>query len=356
MLQLFLVQLKQRKPIITLLLVLACLISTVPQFFLPDLYDTISGQVPAIRHFYLIPLSSFTHSPEILINHFIGNILVFLLFGSITELLIGSSRFAFISVLTFISTTLINIWHSTDGVAGHGASGICWGYFVFFAFFVIIFYETKGKFIFKDIFLITLLVLMSFYLWGIPLLEVVVLGHNFFENFGQVLHLISMIVVVPFVLLWRKSIEHRVLQILNGEEIYQKNVLKNLPSLLLVGILLINVYGTIETVRFTNKYSAPLISHINPPKGTSVTDMPERIIINFKYPVLIHSEKLITTSINYETQEPPSFRTAWIDEQTMEIRFSRRFQEKENLMLGYLMTINTKEGIQFKDVTRIEYK
>lgn len=356
MLKLLLVQLKQHKPILTLLLVLACLISTVPQFFLPDLYDTISGQIPAIDHFYLIPLSSFTHTPEILINHFFGNLLVFLLFGSITELLIGSSRFAFISVLTFTSTTLVNFWHSTDGVAGHGASGIGWGYFVFFGFFAIILYEIKGKLIFKDIFLLLLFVVMIFCIGGIPLLEVLVLGQTFFQNFGQVLHLISMLVVVPFVLFWRKRIEHRVVEILEGVEIRQKSGLKTFPSLLLIGLLLINVYGTVVTVRFTTKYSAPLISRIDPPEGTSITEIPERITIHFTYPVLIHSEELITTSINYETKEPPSLKAQWIDEKTMEVVFSRKFQEKETLLLDYLLTINTKEGIPFKDVIRLDYK
>ncbi|MEK4061476.1 MULTISPECIES: hypothetical protein [Paenibacillus] len=53
-----------RKPFFTLLLILSCLISTGPQFILPDLYNTITGQVPS--------------------------------------------------------------WHSTDGIAGHGASEIAW--------------------------------------------------------------------------------------------------------------------------------------------------------------------------------------------------------------------------------------
>ena len=356
MLHLFLVQLKKRKPIISILLTLGCLLSTIPQFFLPGLYDTATGQIPELKHFYLFTLSSFTHSPEILVNHLIGNIFVLLVFGGITESIIGSSRFALISLLTFSSTSLVNIWHSTDGIAGHGASGIGWGYLVFFGFTLIIIFEIKGSAVFKDFFTITLFVLMNFFIWGIPLLEVFVLGDTFFQNFGQVLHLMSMLTVVPFILLWRKDIEYQVKQMLEGNENHQQNNILSVPSFLLVLILLINLYSTVKTIQFVNKYSDPPINYINPPAGTSITKIPKRIMINFKYPVLIHSERLINTSINYETHEPPTFKTVWTDNHTMEIELSRNFQEKETLMLDYLITINPGDGDPFESTVHIEYK
>ncbi len=53
---------------------------------------------------------------------------------------------------------------------------------------------------FSDIYIIFLVLLLTFDIVGIPIFEVVILKRRFFENFGQVLHLISMFVVVPFTL------------------------------------------------------------------------------------------------------------------------------------------------------------
>lgn len=356
MLKVFIFQMRNRPPIFTIMLILGCMISTIPQFFLPNIYSDISGQVPSLTHFYLTPLSSFTHSPGMLINHFIGNMMVFLFIGSITEIVIGSSRYAFISLLTFTSTTFINFLHSEGGIAGHGASGICWGYQIFFIFILIILYEIRGKSIFKDVFIILLLLLITFTIVGIPTLEVLVQNNGFFQNFGQVLHLISMIVVVPFIFLWRKDIEFNVQQILERKPLHPQRNLKSLPPILLILLLLINIYGTIKVITITNAHPDNVIDYIEPSIGSDITQIPGQIMIKFNTPVKKNSERLINTSINYETKEPPSFSSSWIDDTTMAITFSRKFQHKETLKLEYLVTMVTKEKIEFDELISIEYK
>ncbi len=180
MIRLMAFQLKKKVPIISLLLIFSCLLSTIPQFFLPYLYSDITCQAATFKSFYMFTLSSFTHTPSMLITHFVGNLLVFACFGILTEIIIGSKRFAFISVLTFFSTTIINYLNTTGKYVGHGASGIAWGYHIFFIFILIILYEYKKKALFRDIYIIFLVLLLTFDIVGIPIFEVVILKRRFF--------------------------------------------------------------------------------------------------------------------------------------------------------------------------------
>ncbi|MGL5255772.1 MAG: rhomboid family intramembrane serine protease [Proteocatella sp.] len=61
----------------------------------------------------------------------IANMMVLLFFGSLTEILIGTKKFALLSILTFLATSLTNYFHDNSIYAGHGASGIIWAYHVF---------------------------------------------------------------------------------------------------------------------------------------------------------------------------------------------------------------------------------
>ncbi|MCE5188923.1 MAG: rhomboid family intramembrane serine protease [Eubacteriales bacterium] len=257
MLKCLLVQIRKNRPIITLTLIFSCLLSTIPQFFLPDVYNSLSGQYPDLSRFYFLALPAFTHSPGMLARHLIGNLLVFLLFGSLIECLIGSKRLALISLVTFASTTCIDYlhtnWPNPLGGEFHGASGICWGYHVFFIFVLILLYEKMGRKVFKDAFVIGLIVLCAFDFVGIPVFEVVFAKQGFFSNFGQTLHLVSMIVVIPFLLAWRKEIECNVQKLITMEPIEFKNRKEKL-SLILFGLLVcMNAYGTIRLIAISCK-------------------------------------------------------------------------------------------------------
>jgi len=355
MLKCLLVQLKKYPPIVTMALIFSCLISTIPQLFLPELYNTLSGQYPNLNHFYFLALPAFTHSPGMLIIHLTGNLLVFLLFGSMIEIIIGSSRFAFISLLTFISTTGIDYLHANGG-SGHGASGIAWGYHVFFIFILIIMYEEKGKKVFKDIFVLLLLLLVVFDLFGIPIFEVVVSKQIFFDNFGQTLHLVSMVVVTPFVLLWRKDIEKNVVKLLAFERAEERR--KSIsPSVVLIFLLIImNIYGTVKLATISLSYSEYITYSIVPAEGTDIKQIPRCITIKFDNPMKINSEELIGKSIWCETEEPLIYETKWVDDKTLEVRFPREFIDNESLKLQYIFEAEVDNGISIKKPIKLEYE
>ena len=252
MLRSLLVQMRKNRPIITLTLILSCLLSTMPQFFLPDTYNSLSGQYPSLNQFYFITLPAFTHSPDMLVRHLISNLLVFILFGSLIETLLGSARFALISLVTFISTTGIDYlhtnWPNRLGGGFHGASGICWGYHVFFIFVLIILFEKTGKKVFKDVFILAALALCAFDFVGIPVFEVVFSQQGFFQNFGQTLHLVSMLSVTPLIFAWRKEIESNVQKLISLEPIEFKRGKASFSLVAFFLLILMNAYGTVKLI------------------------------------------------------------------------------------------------------------
>lgn len=124
MIKFILKQFKNRIPVISILFTASCIISTIPQFFSNPIYSEACSKIYGIDNFEYFTLAYFTHSPNILIPHLIGNILIFLSFGILVEVIIGSNKIALFYISSFIFTTTINTLHSTTKTAGHGASGI----------------------------------------------------------------------------------------------------------------------------------------------------------------------------------------------------------------------------------------
>ncbi len=239
------IQMKKRFPIISILLVISCLISSIPQLILPPLYNFATGQFPSLTSIYLITLPVFTHAPHIFINHLAGNLLVIILFGGLVEIILGSSRFALLTLFTFISTTSLSYFHSLNsGGYTHGASGICFGYIMFFIFFIVIAIENNKMSRNTLLKVIIPILLATFSIVGLPIYEVTILKMGFFENFGQTVHLMSYAMTVPFLILWRKDFEKNSLLILDNRKIEKTNSYKSISIVLLFIILFMNFIAT----------------------------------------------------------------------------------------------------------------
>lgn len=355
MIKLVALQIKKRVPIISILLIISCILSTVPQFFLPDMYSDITSQTAGIKSYYLFTLNAFTHSPNNLINHFIGNLLVFVCFGILTEIIIGSKRFAFITVLTFFSTIIVNYIHTTSKYLGHGASGIAWGYHMFFIFILVILYEQKKNKFFKDIYVILLILLMIFDIVGIPIFEVIVLKRRFFENFGLVLHLVSMFVVVPFIFVWRNDIENNVTQFISQKEMNVPNSFKSISIGIIVILIMLNAFGTFKVATMAQNYSDVIAYKVLPENGSDITAIPEKIVINFDSK--IKRAKRTSHSINYnENTEIPEITDKWVDSKTLEITFNRKFKENETIALVYDITGELEDNIVYTRKLKLNYR
>lgn len=346
-------QLKRRVPIVSILLMISCLISTLPQFFLNNHYSDITGQVAHLSSFYLFTLSSFTHSPDILTIHLVGNLLVFLVFGVISEIIIGSRRFALISMVTFLSTTIVGYLHTTDYYVGHGASGIAWGYHIFYIFILIVLFEHQGKKLFKDPYIIASILLLIFDVIGIPVMEVMVLKRGFFDNFGQVLHLVSMIVVVPFIFKWRVDIETSAKLLVSNEQIIKPTKYKSIAIIFMILLVILNVFGTYKVINLTQGDSN-LSYVIEPESKSAIENIPQKIIVKFDREIKDAVRTL--TSITYDEEigkvEVSEIRK---DAITMEIEVSRRFQSDEKIKLNYEIIYEIEDGISMTDELVLEY-
>lgn len=321
---------KRKSPVITILFVMSCLITTIPQFFLSDIYNIITGSA-YLQNFIYFTLPNFSHTPDTLIPHLIGNLIVFLFLGSVVEILIGSSRFALISTVTLFTTVLFHYFRAAN--ATHGASGICWGYHIFVFFILILYWEKKRLSVFKDIFIYIFIFIFIFDFLVIPALEVFVMKLKFAENFGQYIHLASNIVLIPFLFLWRKEIEFSFNAILTKKEIVIKKF-KFFPIIVAGLVLMLNLTVTVIAIITTVKYKPPSYS-INPPSGTGIDKIRNKIIINFDKDMELNSEKETGHSIHYTSSEIPEYKVYWKNNKSLEIHFSRSFKKGEYVILDF---------------------
>lgn len=355
MIQSVIFQLKRRLPLVSIVLVASCMISTLPQFFLSDVYSQITGQLATYNTYYLFTLNAFTHSPGMLVTHLTGNLLVFIVFGVIVELVIGSRRFALITLTTFLSTTLIRYLY-TEGVhIAHGASGIAWGYHSFYIFILILLFRYQGKKALKDIFLIFTIFLALFDVFGIPVVEVVVQKRALFENFGQVLHLVSMIVVVPLIFLWRKDIEANTKQLISGEPVGHGNNYKNIATGFIIAMALFNIFGTYKAIELTHENNRIIVNSISPRLDTKIADIPQKIVVEFDEKIEdIPSKRSISTT--YSELEKLTITEHLTDPNTLEIHFNRRFTEGEKIKLTYTVLYKNEQDIYIPYKLILDYQ
>lgn len=346
---------QKRFPVLSALLVISCLMTSIPQLFLPNVYNEITGQFPNIKSIYLITLPVFSHSPEIFFNHLIGNILVILLFGSLIEIILGSSKFSIITLFSFISTTSLNYFHSSGNGSSHGISGLCFGYIVFFIFFIVILIENKKYFIFKNPIILFSMIIAVFSIIGIPIFEVVFLKQRLFNNFGQTIHLLSYSIVTPLLLLWRKEFEENIIAILNDNKIKKSNSIKIIPIIILILILLMNLFSTIyvsiKSLKVDDNFVYSIILE------SDKTTEPKTVIkIQTNNDLILNSEKLTTKSINYESEIVPEIKFLWKNNKTIFLEFSRIILPTESIYLKYNIKREILNGIDIEEIIEITYK
>jgi|GEM_PF-1900171 len=347
---------QRRFPFITLLLVISCLVTSIPQLFLPHLYNEITGQFPNIESIYLITLPVFSHSPDIFINHLVGNLLVIILFGGLIEILLGSSKFSIITLFTFTSTTLVNYFHTKSSGTTHGVSGVCFGYIVFFLFFIIIIIENKKYSLFKKPIIPFSILLAAFSIIGIPILEVVVLNQRLFQNFGQTIHLLSYFSVTPLLILWRKEFEENSIAIISNQLLPKSEKTGNISKVLIICILMINLFSTIyvsieiQNIRHYN-FSYTVFPEVN----TDISELEQEILLQSTHNLLINSENLTKKSINYESNDIPEILFEWIDSNNIKIELSRRLKSSESIHLIYNVKREIFNGIYTTENIEIKY-
>jgi len=334
-------------PYVTLMLLASCAITTVPQFFLNAFYDQITGAPLQFGIPWGFSLMSFSHSPEILAQHFIGNLLVLLVMGTLTELVIGSGGMALLSLVTFFSTAVFNLLRGTD--TSHGASGIFWGYHTVVFFILVVFAEKYGlRKLFRERYFRMVVVLASLDFIGINVYEVLVMNKRFFENFGQTIHIFSLLVVVPFILVDREKITACASDFFEGKA--DGGIKKKGAVLALCLVCTVNLVATGHAAYRSFGMEEISCSFIPDLDGKDAA-VSQNILVAFNQEMKIGSESNTAYSVN-SVDEKISWKTEWLDGKTMNVIFSRQLVPGDTIRLLYVVAGKT--GL--RKTVEIEYR
>lgn len=391
--------LRERPPYLTMALMAAVLVTTVPQFFLPDIYDTITGtpfglEVP---HYLTLPL--FSHSPTILVPHLLGNLAVLALFGSLSEIVLGSRRFA---ILTLTAAAVSLTFFYLRGVSEvHGVSGIAWAFHVPALLALVVMAEkgTAGRSpaarrLLSDP---LLWVYAAFYLLdfiALPLLEVLVLGRRFFENFGQVQHLAAVVTAVPFVLVWRRAIEDRAARWCAGSgaenaaegaregtkadrRVHHRAALEppgparretdrpgprwrwrwSLPQALVLALLAVNLAGTVDAAVLSARAGGSDTAGytVTPASGTPPGEVGTVITVALSEDATTRDVNVRRRSIWYQREPTPSVDYSWLSPRELAVVLSRPLERGEALELEFDVYRARPRGVPIPVTVEIAY-
>lgn len=339
-------------PAATLLLAASCLLTTVPQLFAGGLYSDFTGAPAAFGAWWCWTLPCFSHSPDYLVPHLGGNLAVLILMGGFIEAVLGTRRFALVSLTTLLGTTLINVLHG--GGTGHGASGIFWGYHAFALLFLVVYFELRGRSAPRDALTWIWAFMFAFDFVGINALEVLVMKWGFFENFGQTGHLASIVLALPFVIAWRESAEEGVKDMIAGKP--RRTVGGRLPLVLLAAVCALNAVSTAYALARTTGTGAPELAatiarehsvalarefladegaySATPPASTRIEELGDRVAVDFSEDMRPGGERAAGHSV-YSLDEGISWKVEWEGKRRMLVLLSRPPASGERLRLYY---------------------
>mgnify|MGYP006295621143 CR=1 FL=1 len=353
-------------PYLTLLLAAGVVITTTPQFFLSEVYDTITGTLFGLDAPHYLTLPLFSHSPRILVPHAVGNLLVLLLFGALSELVLGSRRFALLTL--FAAALSLGLSYARGLSEVHGVSGVGWAYHVpaLLALFAVWEQRSSSRLFLRDplVWLYGVFLLLDYL--ALPVLEVVVLGWGFFENFGQVQHLAATVLAVPFVFAWRRRIEASAAAL--NEEVGvdaavggppgRRRSWSMLPEGLVILLVVVNLVGTVDAVVATvqEEHAAGKVDYsLEPPPETAAGNVGDRVVVRFTSDVDPDRVNLRRRSIWYEGESPPQLDFSWSGARTLHVELSRPLREGEGLLLVLDVYREGPRGVPLPVTVRIAY-
>lgn len=177
-------------PVITLLLVFTCVFVSILSLMFPAI-DKILNAPNMVVYPWQRFTGVFAHGRAYdFIGHFFGNVTGLLLFGCLSERLIGVKRYSIVVIVCL--TIYLLVFTLTNGY-GNGISGIVWGLLPFGG--VIVFHEIKQSL--RRLFYVFNILYTLLLVWGIVLFPLL-FGRNMY-------HEISAIIGIVFIFIfWEK--------------------------------------------------------------------------------------------------------------------------------------------------------
>jgi membrane associated rhomboid family serine protease len=318
-----LARIKKRFPIASACLALSCLITTLPQFFLGQAYDDLTGS-PA---WWSLSLMAFSHTPGMIVPHLLGNLCVLLSMGLVAELAIGSERFSLLSLASLAASTAMLLLRRVGEC--HGASGVFWGYHAFAYFLLIVLHEEQGgRALVRDAYLWLVLALSAFDFIGINALEVLVMKWRFFDNFGQVLHLVSVLIVLAYLLVRRDPVKNDMAGFLSCLEAREGG--RRPFTIALVAVCLLNAAAT----GFAIRSASVRAETAEPPSQVRASSTALELRIDFPAEMITGTER-VTDSTLLSFQDGLDWKIEWMDARALRVIASRPLLKGEKLRLEF---------------------
>lgn len=200
-------------PWIAFLLIATCSIVSIPTYLNNELYQVFSASTRPI-YFWQYFSGNFEHciTPKWFFwAHYLGNMSVIIIFGILIERLIGSKKMLILSIAAGVIQSVTFQLFSQGYCTGAGVSGIVWSYAPVALYIIVQIYSYEKKQIFKDKFLLVLIIEFVF-IW------IFITAVSEWDGTNRS-HLISTIVGIVFLMFCRKSIKESV------EEIHMNNAI-----------------------------------------------------------------------------------------------------------------------------------
>lgn len=199
-------------PYVSLILIISCMIVSIPTYFKPTLYFVIGGSESTNYLWQNVFTSLFEHGNYLveiglfqglsLTKHLMTNILVIAIFGVISERILGTTKFLLLTVVAAFCSIITRFFL---GSFGNGISGIAWSYAVVVAFIFIQLYKTEGRKIWHDI--MHYVCLFFFFMMWIVI--------SIASEWTTILiHFVASIIGLSFTIFWSKAIKIRLNDIL----------------------------------------------------------------------------------------------------------------------------------------------
>lgn len=331
-------------PYLSFIFILSCWLVSIPTYLYPKLYFILGGMNDPF-YFWQHITFAFEHGSiaktlygnnigEPILVHLMGNSLLILVFGVLTERILGTKRFILLSTSAFGAYFILGLLMNTRG---NGASGITYAYPPVIFFVLIYLYKLYQNKVFKDT-----MFYVSGFVFATSWIMVTIVYFLWNNLAGNLTHLTATLIGIGYTYIWRRKILERVKEITQseyankiGSSVIDKKIIKysyTVPAFIIL-ILVLVLTGVLKP-----NYISPATVQILP-VSNSILAINENRDITLKFNQPMSDLDSINYSIDYlEDKGEVTYKLRRINKETFSITFNRDFYlgEKVNIVINQI--------------------